>query len=55
VKERDARLAEEHPDEYLRRREFLERTAMLAGATGLASGKPVVCSDFGGRSLSTLP
>jgi phospholipase C len=37
VQERDARLAEEHPDEYLRRREFLERTAMLAGATGLAS------------------
>src|SRR3954467_1893425 len=34
------RLAEEHPEEHLRRREFLERTAMLAGATGLASLLP---------------
>jgi phospholipase C len=37
----DGRFAEEHPDEHLRRREFLERTAMIAGATGLASLLPV--------------
>jgi phospholipase C len=32
----DERLAVEHPDEYLRRREFLQRTAMTAGLAGAA-------------------
>ncbi len=36
----EERFAEEHPDEHLRRREFLQRTAMLAGAAGLASVLP---------------
>jgi phospholipase C len=38
--ERCERLAAEHPEEHLRRREFLTRTATLAGAAGLASVVP---------------
>ena len=34
------RLEAEHPEAYLRRREFLERTAALAGAAGLAALLP---------------
>lgn len=34
------RLAAEAPDEYLRRREFLARTAALAGLAGMASALP---------------
>ncbi len=30
------RLEAEHPDAYMRRRDFLARTAALAGAAGLA-------------------
>ena len=36
----DERLAAEHPGEHLRRRDFLERTAALAGAAGLAAALP---------------
>jgi phospholipase C len=34
------RFAAEHPDEYMRRRDFLARTAALAGAAGLATVLP---------------
>ena len=36
----DERLANDHPGEHLRRRDFLERTAALAGAAGLAGVLP---------------
>jgi len=32
------RLEQEHPDEYMRRREFLTRTAMAAGLTAGMAG-----------------
>ena len=35
--EQDELLAEQHPDEHLRRREFLQRTAMTAGLAGMGS------------------
>jgi phospholipase C len=38
--ERAERLAAEHPEEHLRRREFLARTASLAGVAGLATVLP---------------
>jgi phospholipase C len=38
--ERAGRLAAEYPDEHMRRREFLARTASLAGAAGLATVLP---------------
>jgi phospholipase C len=37
----EERFAAEHPEEHLRRREFLLRTAALAGAAGLASVLPI--------------
>jgi phospholipase C len=39
--EAEERLAAEHPHEHLRRREFLTRTAALAGAAGLAGAIPL--------------
>src|SRR3954471_4659478 len=38
--EAEERFAAEHPEEHLRRREFLAKTAMLAGAAGLATALP---------------
>ncbi|MGI9021088.1 MAG: alkaline phosphatase family protein [Solirubrobacterales bacterium] len=38
--ERSEQLAAEHPDAYMRRREFLGRTAMLAGGASLAATLP---------------
>src|SRR5262245_31613072 len=38
--ERQARHDEQHPEEAVRRREFLGRTAALAGAAGLAAALP---------------
>ena len=38
--ERSERLAAEHPDAYMRRREFLGRTATLAGGAALAGTLP---------------
>jgi phospholipase C len=38
--ERSERLASEHPDEHLRRRDFLARTAAIAGAAALATVLP---------------
>ena len=38
--EQAERLAHDAPDEYLRRREFLQRTALTAGLAGLASVLP---------------
>src|SRR5947209_8680024 len=38
--EAEERLAAEHPEQQMRRREFLGRTAALAGAAGLASVLP---------------
>jgi phospholipase C len=40
AREGDERFAAEHPEEHLRRREFLARTAALAGAAGLATALP---------------
>jgi phospholipase C len=40
-REAEERFAEEHPEAHMRRREFLARTAALAGAAGLASVLPV--------------
>jgi phospholipase C len=40
-REAEERFAEEHPDAYMRRRDFLARTAALAGAAGLAAVLPV--------------
>jgi phospholipase C len=37
----EERFAAEHPEEHLRRREFLLKTAALAGAAGLASVLPI--------------
>jgi phospholipase C len=39
--ESEERLAAEHSDEHLRRRDFLARTATIAGAAGLASAIPL--------------
>jgi phospholipase C len=39
-REVEERFAAEHPEEHLRRREFLTKTAMLAGAAGLATALP---------------
>jgi phospholipase C len=39
-REAEERFAAEHPEEHLRRREFLAKTAMLAGAAGLATALP---------------
>jgi phospholipase C len=39
--EADARLREERPEAHMRRREFLGRTAALAGVAGLAAGLPL--------------
>ena len=39
--EREERFAAEHPEEHLRRREFLLKTASLAGVAGLASALPI--------------
>jgi phospholipase C len=38
--ESEARFAEEHPEEHMRRREFLARTAAMAGLAGLATVLP---------------
>ncbi len=39
--EAEERLAAEHPTEHLRRREFLARTAALAGAAGIGAALPL--------------
>ena len=39
-REAEERFSAEHPDQHLRRREFLTKTAMLAGAAGLATALP---------------
>jgi phospholipase C len=39
-REAEERFAEEHPEEHMRRREFLGRTAALAGVAGLATALP---------------
>jgi phospholipase C len=39
-RESEARFAEEHPEAYMRRREFLARTAAMAGLAGLATVLP---------------
>ena len=39
--EADERLAAEHPDEAMRRRDFLARTALLAGTAGVATALPI--------------
>jgi len=54
----DERLAAEHPDEHLRRRDFLERTAALAGAAGLAAALPastLVAEAANRQSRTPLP
>ena len=39
-RESEERFAAEHPEEHMRRREFLTKTAVLAGAAGLATALP---------------
>jgi phospholipase C len=39
-REAEERFAAEHPEDHMRRREFLTKTAMLAGAAGLATALP---------------
>ena len=40
-REAEERFREEHPEPYYRRREFLAKTAALAGLAGAASMLPV--------------
>ncbi len=51
------RLEAEHPDAYMRRRDFLARTAALAGAAGLASLLPTdsLVGRAAARELLPLP
>jgi phospholipase C len=55
--EQTERLEAEHPDAYLRRRDFLTRTAALAGAAGLASVLPpdTLVAEAARRGLKPLP
>src|SRR5947209_3597463 len=52
----DERLRDEHPDEHLRRRDFLERTARLAGvglATGAVIGPDAIVAEAARRQRRT--
>ena len=56
--EGEERFAAEHPDEHMRRREFLLKTAALAGAAGLASVLParaLVSQAAGVQAAAPLP
>jgi phospholipase C len=55
--ERAERLEAEHPDAYMRRRDFLARTAALAGSASLASLLPAdtLVAEAASRALRTLP
>ncbi len=55
--ERTERLEAESPDAYLRRRDFLARTAALAGAAGLASVLPpdALVAEAARRGVRPLP
>ncbi len=55
--EAEERFAAEHPDAHLRRREFLARTAAIAGAAGLASAIPLerLMRAAAGAEASPLP
>jgi phospholipase C len=51
------RLAAEHPDAHMRRREFLARTAAVAGAAGLAGALPseTLIAEAAKRQRRALP
>ena len=51
----EEQLAAEHPDEHLRRREFVTRTAAIAGAAGLSTMVPLssLIADAATRQVST--
>jgi phospholipase C len=51
----EEQLAAEHPDEHLRRREFVARTAAIAGAAGLSTMVPLssLIADAATRQVST--
>src|SRR5262245_24355421 len=55
--EKAERLEAEHPEAIMRRREFLAKTAAIAGAAGLASVLPadVLVKEAGARGLRPLP
>jgi phospholipase C len=56
-REAEDRFAAEHPEEHMRRREFLAKTAALAGAAGLASALPAhaLLSAAAQTQASALP
>jgi phospholipase C len=55
--EAEERLLAEHPEAYLRRRDFLARAAALAGAAGLAAALPVdtLLSEAAKREARAAP
>jgi len=56
--EAEERFAAEHPEEQMRRREFLFRTAALAGAAGLATSLParaLISQAAGVQTAAPLP
>ncbi|MFL5905985.1 MAG: alkaline phosphatase family protein [Solirubrobacterales bacterium] len=53
--EGEERFAAEHPEEHMRRREFLTKTAMLAGAAGLATALPARALISQAASVQTAP
>jgi phospholipase C len=54
-REAEERFATEHAEEHMRRREFLTKTAMLAGAAGLASALPAKTLISQAASVQTAP
>jgi phospholipase C len=55
--EGEERFAAEHPESHMRRREFLTKTAMLAGAAGLAAlpARALVSQAAGVQTAAPLP
>jgi phospholipase C len=53
--EGEERFAAEHPEEHMRRREFLTKTAMLAGAAGLATALPARALISEAAGVQTAP
>jgi phospholipase C len=55
--EAEERFAAEHPEAHMRRREFLTKTAMLAGAAGLAGALPAhaILAQAAKQTATPLP
>jgi phospholipase C len=54
-REAEERFAADHPEQHMRRREFLTKTALLAGAAGLATALPAKTLISQAASVQTAP